>query len=220
VEGIDLSPEGMPHMSIREGKICGVPTRLMRVSFTGELGFEINVPADYGRSVWEAVYERGAPLGMVPYGTESMHVMRAEKGFIIVGQDTDGTVTPEDAGVGWAIGRKKADFVGIRGLKRSDLTREGRRQLVGLKTADPKKVLEEGAQIVADPNQPIPMKMIGFVTSSYWSQVLGHSIALALVEDGRALMGQTLHVPMQNETIAVEVTGTVFYDIEGGRVNG
>ncbi|MEZ5871069.1 MAG: sarcosine oxidase subunit alpha [Nitratireductor sp.] len=220
VEGIDLSPEAMPHMSIREGKICGVPTRLMRVSFTGELGFEINVPADYGRSVWEAVYERGAPLGMVPYGTESMHVMRAEKGFIIVGQDTDGTVTPEDAGVGWAVGKKKSDFVGIRGLKRNDLVREGRRQLVGLKTVDPKKLLEEGAQIVADPNQPIPMKMIGFVTSSYWSEVLGHSIALALVENGRALMGQILHVPMANETIAVEVTGTVFYDIEGERVNG
>ncbi|MFZ1813498.1 MAG: sarcosine oxidase subunit alpha [Rhizobiaceae bacterium] len=220
VEGIDISPEAMPHMSIREGRFCGVPTRLMRVSFTGELGFEINVPADYGRSVWEAIWERGAPLGMVPYGTESMHVMRAEKGFIIVGQDTDGTVTPEDVGVGWAIGRKKADFVGIRGLIRPDLVAPGRRQLVGLRTKDPLKVLEEGAQIVADPNQPVPMRMIGFVTSSYWSQVLGHSIALALVEDGRALTGSTLHVPMPNETIAVEVTGTIFYDADGGRVNG
>jgi len=219
VEDIDLSAEAMPHMAIREGKICGVPTRLMRVSFTGELGFEINVPADYGRSVWEAVWERGQPLGMAPYGTEAMHVMRAEKGFIIVGQDTDGTVTPYDAAVGWAIGKKKTDFVGIRGLKRTDLVAEGRRQLVGLRTKDPKIVLEEGAQIVSDPNQPIPMKMIGFITSSYWSETLGHSIAMALVEDGFNLKGETLHVPMPNETIAIEVCDPIFYDKEGARLN-
>ncbi|MGB7335747.1 MAG: sarcosine oxidase subunit alpha [Salaquimonas sp.] len=219
VEGIDLSAEAMPHMAIREGKICGVPTRLMRVSFTGELGFEINVPADYGQSVWEAIYERGAPMGMVPYGTEAMHVMRAEKGFIIVGQDTDGTVTPYDAAVGWAIGKNKTDFVGIRGLKRTDLIAEGRRQLIGLRTKDPKIVLEEGAQIVADSNQPIPMKMIGFVTSSYWSETLGHSIAMALVQDGFKLKGETLFVPMPNETIAVEVCDPIFYDKEGARLN-
>jgi len=206
-------------MAIREGKICGVPTRLMRVSFTGELGFEINVPADYGRAVWDAIWERGEPMGMVPYGTEAMHVMRAEKGFIIVGQDTDGTVTPYDAGVGWAVGKKKADFVGIRGLKRPDLVAEGRRQLIGLKTKDPKVVLEEGAQIVADPNQPVPMKMLGFVTSSYWSETLGHSIALALVEGGFDRNGDTLHVPMENETIAVEVCDTIFLDKEGARLN-
>jgi len=92
LEGIDL--DAMQHMSVQQGKICGVETRLMRMSFTGEYGFEINVPADYGRQVWEAIYERGKPLGMTPYGTEAMHVLRAEKGYIIVGQDTDGTVTP------------------------------------------------------------------------------------------------------------------------------
>jgi sarcosine oxidase subunit alpha len=148
-----------------------------------------------------------------------MHVMRAEKGFIIVGQDTDGTVTPQDAAVGWAVGKKKADFVGIRGLKRPDLIAEGRRQLVGLRTKDPKIVLEEGAQIVIDPNQPIPMKMVGFVTSSYWSETLGHSIAMALVENGFNLKGETLHVPMPNETIAVEVCDPIFYDKEGARLN-
>ena len=220
VEGIDMSNEALPHMSIREGTICGVPTRLMRVSFTGETGFEINVPADYGRSIWEAIYERGAPMGMVAYGTEAMHVLRAEKGYIIVGQDTDGTVTPFDAGVGWAVGKKKTDFVGIRGLKRPDLVAEGRRQLVGLKTANPKTVMEEGAQIVDDPNQQIPMKMIGFVTSSYWSECLDQSIALAVVENGHNRMGEKLYVPMENETIEVEITGTVFYDPKGERING
>ena len=146
--------------------------------------------------------------------------MRAEKGFIIVGQDTDGTVTPQDAGLGWAIAKSKPDFVGKRGLQRPDLIADGRRHLIGLQTKDPKTVLEEGAQIVADPNQPIPMKMLGFVTSSYWSGTLGKSIAMALVEDGRNLIGKKLYVPMPDETIEVEVVEPVFYDPKGERLNG
>ena len=156
VEGIDISDEAMPHMSVREGRICGVPTRLFRMSFTGERGFEVNVPADYGQAVWEALWAEGQKHGACAYGTEAMHVLRAEKGYIIVGQDTDGTVTPADAGLDWAIGKKKTDFVGIRGLTRPDLVATGRKQLVGLKTRDPKVVLEEGAQIVADPKQRDP----------------------------------------------------------------
>ncbi|MGI9351417.1 MAG: sarcosine oxidase subunit alpha [Rhizobiaceae bacterium] len=220
VDGIDLTNEKLPHMSVSHGKICGVPTRLMRMSFTGETGFEINVPADHGQSVWEAIWERGKPLGMTPYGTEAMHVMRAEKGYIIVGQDTDGTVTPYDANVGWAIGKKKTDFVGIKGLRRPDLVAEGRRQLIGLKTVDPKITLEEGAQIVDDPNHPIPMPMTGFVTSSYWSECLGKSIAMALVENGHNRMGEIVYIPMPDEIIKAEICSPVFYDSEGGRVNG
>jgi len=159
-------------------------------------------------------------MGACAYGTEAMHVMRAEKGYIIVGQDTDGTVSPHDAGLSWAVAKSKPDFVGKRGLQRPDLTAPGRRQLIGLKTKDPKKVLEEGAQIVADPDQPIPMKMIGFVTSSYWSGSLGQSIALALVEDGFSLKGHSLYVPMPDETIEVEVTDPVFYDKKGERLHG
>ncbi len=220
IEDIDLSNEAMPHMSLREGKICGVPTRLMKVSFTGEAGFEINVPADYGQSVWEAIWERGQPIGLTPYGTEAMHVLRAEKGFIIVGQDTDGTVTPADAAVGWAVGKKKTDFVGIKGLQRPDLTSDGRKELVGLKTIDPKIVLEEGAQIVDDPNHPIPMPMIGHVSSSYWSECLGHSIAMALVTNGHSRMGETIFIPMPDEIIKAEICSPIFYDPEGGRTNG
>ncbi|WP_428426254.1 sarcosine oxidase subunit alpha [Pararhizobium sp.] len=220
VEDIDLSNEAFPHMSVREGKICGVPTRLFRMSFTGETGFEVNVPADFGPAVWAAIYERAEALGACAYGTEAMHILRAEKGYIIVGQDTDGTVTPDDASLGWAVGKKKADFVGIRGLRRPDLVADGRKQLVGLLTKDPKVVLEEGAQIVADPNQPLPMTMIGHVTSAYWSENCGRSIALALVAGGKAKIGQTLYVPMPDKTIAVEVSDMVFFDKEGGRING
>lgn len=220
VEDIDLSNDAMPHMSVREGKICGVPTRLFRMSFTGEAGYEINVPADYGKAVWEAVYEQGKPHGLTPYGTETMHVLRAEKGYIIVGQDTDGTVTPQDAGLTWAIGKNKTDYVGIRGLLRRDLVSDGRKQLVGLKTVDAQVVLEEGAQIVANPTQPVPMTMIGHVTSSYWSENCGRSIALALVIDGTKRLGERLYVPMPNGVIEVEVTGMVFFDEKGERLNG
>lgn len=220
VEGLDLSNEAFPHMSVAECTVMGVPARLFRVSFTGEIGFEVNVPADYGASVWKAIWERGEALGACLYGTETMHVLRAEKGYIIVGQDTDGTVTPDDAGYGWAVSKKKMDFVGIRGLKRPDLVRSGRKQLVGLLTQDLTEVLEEGGQIVADPNEPKPMTMLGHVTSAYWSENLGRSIAIALVADGRARMGKTVYIPMKDKTIAATVTDMVFFDKEGGRIHG
>ena len=219
VEGIDLSAEAFPHMAIREGMICGIPTRLFRVSFTGELGFEINVPTAYGRSVWERLMAEGVQYDVTPYGTEAMHVLRAEKGFIIVGQDTDGTVTPFDAGLDWAVGKKKPDFVGKRSMARPDIVAPGRKQLVGLLTDDPNVVLEEGAQIVADPKQPVPMTMIGHVTSSYWSEALGRSIALALVAGGHEMTGDTLHIPMPGKTHTAKVSGLVFYDPEGARLH-
>jgi sarcosine oxidase subunit alpha len=194
-------------------------TRLFRVSFSGELGFEINVPAHYGKYIWEVLFKEGLKYDITPYGTETMHVLRAEKGFIIVGQDTDGTVTPDDAGMGWAVGKKKKDFVGKRSLTRPDVIASGRKQLVGLLTEDPNIVLEEGAQIVLDPNQPIPMKMVGHVTSSYWSDALGRSIALALVYDGRALKGTDIFVPMADKTHIVKVGAPLFYDPKGERLN-
>ena len=220
VEGIDLSREAFPHMSVREGTICGVPTRLFRVSFTGELGYEINVPSQYGRQVWEAIYAAGKAHGITPYGTETMHVLRAEKGYIIVGQDTDGTLTPDDAGLGWAVGAKKPDFVGKRSLARPAMQGPGRKQLVGLLTEDPQEVLEEGAQIVADPAQPIPMTMLGHVTSSYHSATLGRSIAMAAIVDGRSRDGELIHIPMEGRTIRARITAsTVFLDPEGSRLD-
>jgi sarcosine oxidase subunit alpha len=207
-------------MSVGRGRICGVPMLLFRVSFTGELGFEINVPADFGDSVWQAVHAAGQAHGITAYGTESMHVLRAEKGYIIVGQDTDGTVTPDDAGLTWAIGKTKTDFVGKRSLQRASMRAATRKQLVGLRTKDPLIVLEEGAQIADKPRQMPPMALIGHVTSSYASSVLGHSIALAVVAGGRARLGQTLYVPMPGGDLEVEVTAPVFYDTAGARING
>jgi sarcosine oxidase, subunit alpha len=219
VEGIDLSAAAMPHMSVASGRICGVPMLLMRVSFTGELGFEVNVPADFGFSVWQAIYATGQAHGITPYGTEAMHVLRADKGYIIVGQDTDGTVTPDDAGLSWTIGKSKPDFVGKRSLQRPAFASPYRKQLVGLMTRDPQCVLEEGAQIVQS-RQRTAESPIGHVTSSYHSARVGRSIALALVSAGRSRMGETLFVAMPEGDIAVQVTSPVFYDREGSRLNG
>jgi sarcosine oxidase subunit alpha len=220
IEDIDLAPAALPHMAVARGRICGVPLLLFRVSFSGELGFEANVPADYGRAVWEAIYSAGQGFGITPYGTETMHVLRAEKGYIIVGQDTDGTVTADDVGLGWAIAHAKPDFVGKRSLDRPALRSAHRKQLVGLLTADPQVVLDEGAQIIATPAQQCPMKLIGHVSSSYHSAALGRSIALALVVGGRERTGETLYVPMPGRDIAVQVTSPVFYDPKGERLNG
>ena len=215
--GLDLA---MPHMSVREGEFAGVACRLFRVSFTGELGFEINVPAGQGPQVWDAVWQAGQPHGLTPYGTEAMHVLRAEKGYIVVGQETDGTVTPDDLGLGWAIGRAKPDFVGKRSLIRPDMLRPDRPQLVGLLTDDPDEVLEEGAQLTGSAAAPIGTPSLGHVTSAYRSAALGRSIALAMVAGGRGRIGQTLHVPMGSRSLPVTLTDPIFLDREGIRLEG
>jgi sarcosine oxidase, subunit alpha len=220
VSGIDLKAAAMPHMSVATGLICGVPTRLFRVSFSGELGFEVNVPADYGAAVWEALWDKGRQLGMSAYGTETMHVLRAEKGYIIIGQDTDGTVTPDDAGLGWAIGKSKPDFVGKRSLARPAMSAPQRRQLVGLLTKESQVVLEEGAQLMGAAGARVPTRPLGHVTSSYLSATLGRSIAMGLLAGGRARMGETLYVATERGEVAVEVTASVFYDPSGARIHG
>src|SRR5699024_10665898 len=162
-----------PFMRLREGTVAGVPARVFRVCFSGELAFEINVNAEYGQYVWDQVMAAGEPYGITPYGTETMHILRAEKGFIIIGQDTDGTMTPMDMGMHWAIGRKKRDFIGMRSLSRPYMQRAVRPQFVGLLTRDPEVVLPEGSQLVApsaDTSNPTfehPVPTEGYVTSSY-----------------------------------------------------
>jgi sarcosine oxidase, subunit alpha len=220
VEDIDISAAMWPHMSVARGRVCGLPMLLFRVSFSGELGFEINVAADDGLAVWEAVYAAGAAHGISAYGTEAMHVLRAEKGYIIVGQDTDGTVTPDDAGLSWAIGKGKPDFVGKRSLDRASMKSANRKQLVGLRSKDNRTLLEEGAQLAEQPGQSAPMALIGHITSSYQSSAMNAPIALAMIAGGRARMGQTLYVPMSAGDVPVEVTSPVFYDPQGVRING
>ncbi len=217
---IDLSVEAFPWMTWRDGTVAGHQARVARVSFSGELAYEINVSGSHGLDVWQAVMAAGEPFGITPYGTETMHVLRAEKGFVIVGQDTDGTVTPEDLGMGWIVNPGKGDFVGKRSLVRPDSIRPDRKRLVGLLPVDPDTRIPEGAQIVLEDTGEIPMPMAGHVTSSYRSAVLRRTFALAMIERGRELYGTTVHAPMPDGTIAAEVTSPIFYDPEGMRRDG
>jgi sarcosine oxidase subunit alpha len=210
-DDLDADPAGFEFMTWRGAHIGGVPVRVFRISFTGELSYEINIPATYGLWLWEQVMEKGAAYGIIPYGTEAMHLLRAEKGFIIVGQETDGTVTPQDLGLGGMV-KKTGDFIGRRSLFRADTVREDRRQLVGLLTDDPKVVLMEGAQVIgAEAESAPPVAMLGHVTSSYFSPNAGRSIAMALVRSGRRRMGERLWVSRRDgPPIPVTVSGTDF----------
>ncbi|WP_439862009.1 sarcosine oxidase subunit alpha [Pseudomonas sp. MBLB4136] len=221
VTDIDLDKDAFPFMTWKEGKVGGVPARVFRISFTGELSYEVNVQADYAMGVLEQIVEAGKQYNLTPYGTETMHVLRAEKGFIIIGQDTDGSVTPDDLNMGWCVGRNKPfSWIGWRGMNREDCLREDRKQLVGLKPVDPNKVLPEGAQLVFDAKQPIPMSMVGHVTSSYFSSCMGHSFAMALVKGGLKRMGERVFAPLvDGSVIEAEIVSAVFLDPQGERQN-
>jgi sarcosine oxidase subunit alpha len=217
----NLDHDAFPFMTFRDTTVAGVPARICRISFTGELSYELHVSPWHAQHVWTAVMTAGEPFGITPYGTEAMHVLRAEKGYVIVGQETDGTQTPEDLGMAWIVNTGKGDFVGKRSLVRSDMLREDRKQLVGIMTDEPARVLMEGTQLVADATIPEPpAHMLGWVTSSYRSEALGRSIALAVVEAGRGHIGNEIHAVVGNETVRCRVADPVFYDPEGTRRDG
>jgi sarcosine oxidase, subunit alpha len=217
---VDISREAFAFMTFRDAHVAGVPARLARVSFSGELAYELHVPAWHGLEVWEAVMAAGEPFGIEPYGTEAMHVLRAEKGYVIVGQDTDGSVTPHDLGMDWIVNLSKGDFVGRRSLRRSDLVRPDRKQLVGLLPDDANAPLPEGAQLVLEDIGRIPMPLAGHVTSSYRSAALGRSFALAMLAGGHQMHGRTVFAPLPEGTLACTVTSPVPYDPDGERRDG
>lgn len=221
---LDVSNESFAFMEFRETTLAnGVPARIARISFSGELAFEISVDAFYGLSLWEAVAQAGEPHGITPYGTETMHVLRAEKGFIIVGQDTDGTVTPQDAGMDWVVSKLK-DFVGNRSFSRADTARPDRKHLVGIVPVDGESFVPEGAQIIAEDATvepsvaPVPMQ--GHVTSAYVSPALGTPFALALIDSGRDREGQQVHAFHEGRRTPVRITSPILLDPEGKRRDG
>src|ERR687894_115672 len=221
---VDVSNEAFPFMAWRDTTLDGVPVRLARISFSGELAFEVYVSPWYGVAIWQRLLEAGRPYGITPYGTETMHVLRAEKGYPIIGQDTDGTVTPQDLGMEWVVSKKKPDFIGKRSFARAANADPLRKQLVGLLPVDRRTLLPEGSQIVelhADGQlPPPPVPMLGHVTSSYRSAALARPFALALVKGGRSRIGDTVHVPVNGTLVPVEVTGSVLVDPEGARRDG
>jgi len=208
---LDPDPAKFKFMSWQEAHIDGVPVRVFRISFTGELSYEINIPAQYGKWLFEKIFAAGAKYGATPYGTEGMHLLRAEVGFIIAGQDTDGTTTPLDLRMDWAV-KKKGDFIGKRSLSRSDTARHNRWQLVGLLSEDPNDVLVEGSYLRDTPEEGVPpVKKDGHVTSSYFSPVLNRAFALALVESGGERIGETLYASWSKGPVKrVTITETDF----------
>ncbi len=216
--GIDVSREALPFMGWAEGTLGGVPVRIYRISFSGELSYEIAVPAGQGLALWERLHAEGADLGAMPYGTEALHVMRAEKGFIMIGDETDGTVTPQDLNLGWAISKKKPDYLGKRAQERSHLASPDRWRLVGLDTLDG-SVLPDGALAPAPGvNANGQRNTQGRVTSTYLSPTLGRGIAMGLVHRGPERMGEVIEFTAGGgRTVAARIVDPVFYDKEGAR---
>jgi sarcosine oxidase subunit alpha len=206
-------------MTFRKCTLAGLPVILSRISFTGELAFEVSVRPWHVRTIWNDLLDAGSDLGIAPYGLEALHVLRAEKGYVIIGQETDGSVMPDDLGLARLAG-KQGDFLGRRSLRRPDALRPDRRQLVGLLSDDPTGVLAEGGQITATAAGEPPVAMLGHVTSSYRSPFLGRSIALALVSAGRSRIGELVYVHSLGDVAPARVTEPVFVDPGNERRDG
>ncbi|MEL7114940.1 MAG: sarcosine oxidase subunit alpha family protein [Pseudomonadota bacterium] len=235
--GMDVSAEALPFMAWADGQLGDFKVRVYRISFSGELSYEIAVPAHQGQALWDAVMSAGADFGAMPYGTEALHVMRAEKGFIMIGDETDGTVIPQDLGLHWAISKKKEDFLGKRAQERVHMTDPERWQLVGLETVDG-SVLPDGAYAVDTDRSRYPhsgayrkgaqagmnangqIAMQGRVTSTYHSPTLGRGIAMGLVRNGPDRMGEELIFPgTDGKDYRAKIVSPVFYDPEGEKQN-
>lgn len=220
----DFSSDGFKFMEFRDITLdSGIPARASRISFSGELAWEIAVPSWYGLAVWETVAEAGKEFDITPYGTETMHVLRAEKGLIVVGQETDGTVTPQDANLGWIVSKHK-DFIGKRSFSRDDNIREDRKQLVSVLPDDPTFRLEEGEALVRNDVSldiaagPVPQE--GWVTASYNSPNLGRTFGLALIKNGFDREGETLKALVGDDVVTMKIGPTVLYDPQGARRDG
>ena len=221
---IDFSNEAFPFMTFKNFDYQETKIRIMRASFTGELGYEIYIAPKYGLELWRKIFSCGKVFNLIPYGTETMHLLRAEKGYIVVGQETDGTVTPIDLNYNWMIGKNKKDFIGKRSLSRPDTRRNDRKQLVGLSPVNKSDKIEEGQHIVEINKLPKkiidPIKYLGHVSSSYHSPNLKQSIGLAMIKGGNNLIGQKFFVTASGKTqnIPVEVVNPVFIDPENKRL--
>ena len=216
---IDLSAEAFPHMHYREGTVAGAPARIQRVSFTGELSYEVAVPWRYGASLWDAFMRAGQPYAITPFGVEALMAMRIEKGFLHVGSDTDGTTYPQDVGFGQVVAKKKDDFVGRRSTMRAEGLREDRRQLVGLEVTDGGPPLAAGAHVLP-PEATEARGTQGWVTSSVHSPTLGRPLAMGLIERGTQRMGEKVKVWDLDTWREARIADPRFYDPAGERIDG
>jgi len=213
----ELAPNSMKHMTLRESTLDGLPVRVLRASFSGELGYEINVPADHVVALLDRLWERASEFDAAPYGIEALEIMRTEKGFIHIGTDTDGTTLPQDIGFARATLRKEANFVGRRSLLRPSARDPGRFQLVALSPVDRRTLLPVGAQIAA---AAPPTQTEGHVTSSYLSPELGAPVALGMLARGTQRLGEKIRIHHLGQIIEAEVVTAPFIDPKGLRLHG
>jgi len=217
---MDLSKEGFPFMTYVEGKLGEFDARIFRISFSGELSYEVSVPASQGAALWAALQEAGKDLGVMPYGTEAMHILRAEKGFIMIGDETDGTIIPQDLNLQWAISKKKEDYLGKRAQERSYMASPDRWKLVGLETLDG-SVIPDGSYVPAPGYNPNGQRNVqGRVTSTYYSPTLKRGIAMGIVKHGPDRMGEVIEFNREDGTmVKAKIVDPVFYDKDGEKQN-
>jgi sarcosine oxidase subunit alpha len=212
-----LAPSSMKHMTIRESTLDGITLRVLRASFSGELGYEINVPADHVQGLLERLWARAGEIAAALYGIEALEIMRTEKGFIHIGTDTDGTTLPQDIGFARGLERKAANFVGRRSLLRPAARDANRFQLVALSPVDGRTLLPVGAQIAA---AAPPTQTEGHVTSSYWSPELKRPVALGMLARGTQRLGEKIRIHHLGKVIDAEVVKAPFIDPKGDRLHG
>jgi len=215
---IDLSAAALPHMAVASGAVAGLPTRVARVSFSGELSYEISAAADQAGFLLEAILETGRPHGIEPYGIESLMVLRMEKGFLHVGTDTDGSTTPDDVGWGNVARRKTGECIGRRSLDRPANRADDRRQFVGLEPLDPRQAIRPGGHLLIGADRQAPALTDGWVTSACFSPTLERHIALGVLRGGRSRLGEIATVCDERERFNVKVVSPVFYDPSNARL--
>ncbi|SHI39745.1 sarcosine oxidase subunit alpha family protein [Wenxinia saemankumensis] len=219
--GMDVGREALPFMHWAEGEIAGIPARVFRISFSGELSYEIAVPASRGQELWDRLIEAGAEFGAMPYGTECLHVLRAEKGFIMVGDESDGTISPRDLNLDWALSKKKDDYIGKRGMERSFLADPERWKLVGLQSTDGSVLPEGGYAVASGQNANGQRNVEGRITSTYYSPTLDRGIAMALIRRGTERMGETVRIgTLDGGAVAARIVDPVVYDKDGEKLHG
>jgi sarcosine oxidase subunit alpha len=207
-------------MQWADGEIGGFKVRVYRISFSGELSYEIAVDAGQGLAFWEALMEAGQEFGVMPYGTECLHIMRAEKGFIMIGDETDGTIIPQDLNLNWALSKKKDDYLGKRAHERELRADPNRWKLVGLATLDG-SVIPDGAYAVTEGvNAHGQRNTEGRVTSTYHSPTLERGIAMGLILHGTKRMGETVTFPkVDGGEVKAKIVDPVVYDKDGEKGN-
>jgi len=215
---IDFSAAALAHMQATHGMIEGLEARVNRISFSGELSFELNIPSSYANGFLQRLLESGAAMGITPYGIEALMTLRLEKGFMHVGSDTDGETIPDDVGWGKAAMNKAADYIGKRSLTRPASLESNRRQLVGLLAVHQDQVLRSGGHFLPGSSQRTPAETQGWITSAAFSPNLGRHIALGMLRDGRKRLGQIMQVYDAGNHYPVKIVPPCFLDPENQRL--